>query len=282
MGADVMVMERKLSLGKRLRKSIRHAAAAAGYHSRPSFMIIGAQKAGTTGLFAMLSKHRQLKHPQEKELHFFDGAKIPYGDFNAYHSHFPLPFSLRGGKVTYEATPSYLYMPECARRIHDYAPTMKLIAILREPVSRAYSAWNMYSTFGESDNPYYRSVHDPRSFETAIEEELEQIASGEPGRGKGYLARGFYAEQLERYYDHFPTEQLLVLDHAALRDEPQRILTEVCDFIGIDADVELPVMQANKSTYNSRMTNEIVERLRPVFKAKNERLYALIGRDLGW
>lgn len=280
--AGELQIERKLSPGRRLRKAVRHMAASLGYHSKPAFIIIGAQKAGTTGLFAMLSKHPQLKHPSDKELHYFDGAKIPYGDRNAYHSHFPLPFALSPDKVTYEATPSYLYHPECAKRIHAYAPEMKLIAILREPVSRAYSSWNMYRSFLESDNAYYRSVSDARSFEQAIDDELQLIGKGSDDRGKGYIARGFYAEQLERYYGCFPSDQLKVLDYRDLRDEPQKVIGEVCDFIGIDAKVKLPVMEANKSTYNSRLENGIIEKLQPVFKPMNERLYTLIDRDLGW
>jgi hypothetical protein len=245
-------------------------------------MIIGAQKAGTTGLFAMLSKHPQLKHPLDKELHYFDDAVIPYGNLNAYHSYFPLPFSLRPDKVTYEATPSYLYHPACAGRIHGYSPGIRLIAILREPVSRAYSSWNMFRSFREAADPRYRSVADSRSFEQAIDEELEQIASGGPVHGKGYLARGFYAEQLRRYFDCFPREQLLVLNYTELRDDPAACIARVCDFIGIDPSVELPVRHANKSTYRDAISREAAERLQAVFKPRNAELYALIGEDFGW
>ena len=129
---------------KRLVTWTKKELARLGYYSRPAFIIIGAQKSGTSALHSMLRQHPQIMVPGEKELHFFDDGLIRYGDFSTYHSSFPLPFQLSPNKITGEASPSYLYHPDCPKRIYNYSPGMLLVAVLREPVSRAYSGWNMY------------------------------------------------------------------------------------------------------------------------------------------
>ncbi|MFI5363033.1 MAG: sulfotransferase domain-containing protein [Elusimicrobiota bacterium] len=107
-------------------------------HARPSFIVIGAQKAGTTALFQNLSRHPRIAPPIEKEIDFFScGGRFRRGiDF--YHSHFPTREALGAEGVTYDVSPDYMVSPEAARRIFEYDPKMKLIAVLRDPVSRAY------------------------------------------------------------------------------------------------------------------------------------------------
>ena len=117
----------------------------AGFYSKPDFMIVGAQKAATSTLFRILARHPCILAPRNKELSFFDDGKIPFGEYNAYQMHFPLLWRKWRGKQTFEASPEYLYNRHVASRIYYYNKKTKIIVILRNPIDRAYSAWNMYA-----------------------------------------------------------------------------------------------------------------------------------------
>lgn len=122
---------------------------------------------------------------------------------------FPLPYRPGSDRITFEATPDYLHRPECAQRIHDYVPNMRLIAILREPVARAYSAWNMFRGFARSPHLPHRQLADSRTFEDAVAEELkwiEQAGSYYSSHNSPYyyVGRGIYSEQFRTISGIFP------------------------------------------------------------------------------
>lgn len=102
----------------------------------PDFIIIGAQKCGTTSLFNYLSKHPDVSLPEEKEIHFFD--KFYNKGINWYKKNF-----LNDGMLTGEATPYYIYHPHVTVRISSCCPNAKLIVMLRNPIDRAYSNFSM-------------------------------------------------------------------------------------------------------------------------------------------
>ena len=101
----------------------------------PDFLIIGAQKCGTSSMFAYLNQHPQMKLPDVKEIHFFD---LNYSNgLDWYTSHFP-PASLSHRMVTGEASPYYLFHPHVPERVRLHCPDVKLVVMLRNPVDRAY------------------------------------------------------------------------------------------------------------------------------------------------
>ncbi len=101
----------------------KHRLVRLGYHSKPVFMIIGAQKAGTTALYRILCQHPQIVSPKRKELHYFDDVCLRYKKPHwQYHTCFPLPHHLKPNKITFEASPSYLYYPECPPRFMTILP----------------------------------------------------------------------------------------------------------------------------------------------------------------
>jgi hypothetical protein len=107
--------------------------------NHPDFLIIGAQKSGTSSLFNWLNKHPQMRGSSIKEIHYFNNH-IHFGrDINWYCKNFP-------GKAVFrfEATPAYMYSPHTCESIHRTYPSMKFIVVLRNPVDRAYSAYNHY------------------------------------------------------------------------------------------------------------------------------------------
>jgi hypothetical protein len=265
--------------GRRLKKGLVRL----GYHTRPAFIIIGAQKAGTSSLFAMLSQHPQIVAPARKELHFFDDGEMKYGDFSAYHDLFPLPYALNSGKITFEATPSYLYHPQCAQRICEYSPEMRIIAILRDPVSRAYSGWNMYRSLAGSTDPDQKITAEYRSFEDAVADEIKVIEQTEwSNNPRAYVKRGLYAEQLQRYFNFFPRESCLILDHYDLQFNPEACLREICLFLRINERFHFTVERRHLSSYASSLPQKAADSLRSFYAPHNNDLFALLGREFKW
>lgn len=268
---------------KRLRKRLAKGFVRLGYYSRPSFLIIGAQKAGTSALFSTLRQHPQLVAPERKELHFFDDGDIKYGDFPSYHNSFHLPPRLFPNKITFEASPSYLYHTECPKRIYEYSQDMLLIAILRDPIARAYSAWNMYRRFADPDNNDRRSLADYRSFEEAVRYEADTIEDTKWENNKiAYIKRGVYVEQIQRYLQYFPRKSLLILDYHDLLHTPEICLRQICNFLGVDDKVEFRVKRANVSSYESAISKGTADFLRTIYMPYNDRLFELLGREFKW
>ena len=162
-------------------------------------------------------------------------------------------------------------------------PQCRLIVILRDPVDRAFSHHNHERALGFED----------LSFEQAIEREPTRLAGEEERiledpsyhsfahQHHSYLARGRYAEQLERWLEHIPPERLLVLSAEDLFVEPVVVVAQAQDFL--DLPRETP---ADLSAKNARAYTPIPERTRVSlserFAADNQRLYELVGRDFGW
>ena len=114
---------------------------------KPSFLIIGAQKSGTSALHHYLSQHQDILSPLKKELHYFDNRQLnPISD---YLKQFPKNYFSR--KISFESTPRYLYFPGTAKKISSFNPKMKFIILIRNPAKRAYSAWNMYKQISKNN-----------------------------------------------------------------------------------------------------------------------------------
>jgi hypothetical protein len=178
----------------------------------PDWLIIGAMKSGTTSLAAYLREHPGCFVAPEKEVHFFDYEFRWAFGADWYRQRFRGAGSLLAG----EATPSYMHRPEVPARIASVVPDAKLIAILRDPVDRAYSQYWHHRREGREEREFLDAVEDP---------ELD------------YLGRGRYLEQLERICEHFPREQLLVLLFDDLDAQPQETFVDVCRFLGVDETV---------------------------------------------
>lgn len=243
---------------------------------RPSFLIVGAQKAGTSALFEMLARHPKLVAPKVKELDFFSRDENHRRGMAHYLDQFPLrPWDDRGQR-SFEASPSYLDAHLAPMRIKAEFPDMRIIIILRDPVKRAYSAWNMYRQFEQ--HPKYAHRYDPRDFATAIEENMRG------GKGTGpvddYLERGMYAPRVQRYFDVFGRDKVLVIPYPRYRTDPQQVLDEVCDHVGIErmpAERKATGSSANKRPYDSPMPEAVKERLYQHFAPAMQELWRTLG-----
>ena len=278
-----------LRYGKKEGRSIRSKTKLISYAGEkwlppPHFLIIGAQKAGTTALFRILPQHPQIVAPKTKEMHFFATDTNEYGDFASYQKMFPSSQSLQPYKLTFEASPSYLYHPESPRRIYEYSDKTRIIAILRNPIERAFSAWNMYHRFQHfSPSHPYSSLADPRSFEDAVMSELATVNETSWKSNRiAYVKRGVYVEQLERYYYYFPQKQVMILNYAELLKSPKSVLEKVALFLQVDDKFDFDVIQSNVSTYEAVMSPKMRDILAFFYAPYNQKLFELIGREFDW
>jgi hypothetical protein len=246
----------------------------------PDFLIIGAQKAGTTALYAYLRRHPAITGPSWKEVSYFDRH---YGRGEAwYRGNFPNRVRARG-KLVGEASPSYIFHPLGPERVKALVPEARLVALVRHPVDRALSHYHHEVALGR----------EPLRFEDALDAEEDRLR-GEEERlaadpsyfsrawwSHAYKSRGRYAEQLERWLAVFPREQLLILPSEDLGGEPERTHARVLDFLGA-APHRLDAYPRVYDRQYEAMSPETRERLAAEFEAPNRRLYELLGRDLGW
>jgi hypothetical protein len=271
-----------------------YGTATSTYRPLPDFLVIGTKKGGTTSMMSWLIEHPNVmrmfpRYLQRKSPHYFD-INFAKGD-NWYRSHFASSavraLSARRAEspvLTGEASPYYMFHPAAAERIFATAPDIKLIALLREPVSRAYSNyWDRVATGNE----------DLTTFEAAIEAEPDRLKGvttedlGDPAfysyhhDHHTYLARGRYAEQLRRFLDVFSRDQLLVLPAEDMFKQAQPTFDAVQQFLGLPL-APVPLQARNERAGYPKIDPATKGRLAAYYAPYNAELTALLGRDFGW
>ena len=201
--------------------SASRTAPASGEGRLPTFLIIGAMKAGTTSLAMWLRAHPDVFIPREKETHFFDVHHERGLDW--YRARFAEAGHRR---AVGEATPGYMFKEDAFSRMAGAVPDARLMAVLRNPVDRAYSHyWHRRTNARES-----------REFGEAVAAEI----AADPAEGRrwgGYLARGRYLEQLERVTERYARDALSVFLFEDLRDAQHETFAAACRFLDIDETV---------------------------------------------
>jgi len=243
----------------------------------PRLVIIGAQKAGTTTLYDLLAQHPRIIQPRVKEVSFFCNDEAYGRGLGHYRSFFPRRPVL-GRAITFDASPMYLYHPLSAERIARHLPGALCLAILRDPVERAYSAWNMYHRFKDDARSAHR--YDPRSFEEAVEEEL---SGRQVDEAKRYLDRGLYMPQLERYRRAIGSDRLLVHGFEQVKRDPAGLVNGVLARLGLEAmptDHHAFATRSNARVYESAMSATMTERLRAYFAADMDQVRQAFGIEL--
>lgn len=266
---------------------VRGARAVLGprFRKRPGFLIIGAQKAGTTSLHHYLGRHPALRPADgPKELHFFD--IYHHRGLGWYLSHFPRRFP-PDGRICFEATPDYLHRREAAERIRRDLGQVRLVAVLREPSARAYSAWKMWNQFDRL-RPGGSAKADRRSFAQAIAEELD-APDGSADRHYHYVSAGRYAEHLERFRRYFPERDILMLDHAGMSQDLGGFLARICEFLGVEpfsrdqvAQFSVQRLWTSPPVPERSDTEATLARLRDYYAPWNAKLFDLMGERWDW
>lgn len=240
--------------------------------SPPEFFILGAQKAGTTALFQMLVQHPSIIPPLTgKELQFFNKKHSPdKKDFQGYARCLP-PDSIRRRRMTFDATPGYLFYEHVPAALHSYAPNAKLIVLLREPEQRAYSQWKMMRYKWQRLG---RTCAETRPFGVVATQHNDQV-----------VQRGVYVEQLQRYLKYYPPVQLLVIDSNQLKNDPKQALNQVFEFLEIPQHrIEYKQSHMGEGR-NEDGDVEAIEYLRQYYQPHNRKLKLLLqklGYSMSW
>jgi hypothetical protein len=243
--------------------------------SRPTrtvdFIICGTQKGGTTALDEYLREHPEVCMADQKEVHYFDseeyfGNGVP--DYSEYHAFFS---PTRTHKVLGEATPIYMYWKKVPKRIFEYNRDMKIILILRNPIDRAYSHWNMERS-RNADNLPFRSAIDAES-------ERCREAFPEQHRVYSYIDRGHYLDQLRRIWKYFPKESVLILKNDDLKRDPNGTLNHVPVFLGITKFKDIENKNVHSLPYKCDMSNEEREVLKAIFEPEIKELQEVLQWD---
>lgn len=269
------------------RAALRLGVLTAGGRMLPTFVIVGAQRSGTTSLFRLLSEHPQVVRPTlSKGMAFFD---LNYAKgLRWYRGHFPLrrPAELlrrRRDLVTFESSGYYMMHPLAARRLAADLPNVKVVAMVRDPVDRAHSAHRHESRRGFEDE----------DFETAIELENDRTEGesarivSEPGyesfelQHHAYLARGRYAEQLDRYAAELGRDRIYVVDADQFFNDPRAEFDRLCDWLGLDRHY-LSDVSAWNAAPRSAMPDALRETLGDHFAIHDTRLEPFLGRRPSW
>ena len=188
-------------------------------------------------------------------------------DYALYHSF----FNPEGeDRLCGESTPIYIYWKDAARRIWQYNPEIKIIVILRNPIDRAYSHWNM-ERLREAET---------LSFGEAIRRERERCRalSSTQHRVYSYVDRGYYLKQIKRLRSFFPEDQLLVLRHETLLHEPDELLRNISSFLDIKPFQPVQKIKEHALSYPSKMDNEDRAYLKALYFSEIKEL----ERFLGW
>jgi hypothetical protein len=252
----------------------------------PDFIIIGAQKAGTTSMFRYLSQHSKLLPSCVKEVHFFDGGLNSDVDNFAkgegwYRAHFPLKKHLNDHSKTFEASPLYIFNPFTAKRIFDLVPEVKIIALLRNPTERAISHYFREKRKGRESLPILEALQEE-------EKRLESVDNNKDYKHKNfrhftYKRRGLYKEQIERFLSYFPMQQMFVLSSEDFFREPDHTLRQVFEFVGVDTGFKIKDLRPRAVGKNKRKVHaDVYQYLNDYFLPHNQALYTLLGKSYEW
>lgn len=293
-------------MNKKIKKTGKNILDAIFPGNEPDFIIVGAQKAGTSSLHHYLKQHPEIIGSRPKEVRYFDrddnyrkGKKWYEKAFKDYKN----PF--RNG-LYFEATPEYLYRSFSAERMHAYKPDLKIIIIMREPVKRAYSSWNMYRDFPikfkgklpgmlEAEEGY---IHDRENnlvkelytaetfptFEETTTAEIQKIKTNSTLEEPSFLRRGIYLPQIKRYHDLFGKEQVLVLGFKDLIKNKVETLNKIMLFLGLEKHNWgfLDDEKKNVRTYPKKISSEMEEKLMDFYKPYNEALFDYLETKINW
>lgn len=260
-----------------------------GARIRPSFLVIGAQRCGTTSLHRTLKQHPAvLGASHKKGVHYFD-VNYARGD-DWYQGHFPLRSTAervarRTGMpvVAGESSPYYMFHPLAPERIASDLPGVRVIVMLRDPVERAYSAYTHERARGFETEDLERALD---LEEQRLEGETARILAdpgyvSRPHQHNAYVARGRYVEQLERVERALGRDRMHVIDAAGFFTDPDRVYRETVEFLGLP-----PWPHVRHEVHNARprsdMDDELRKRLSTYFEPYDERLAAWLGWTPSW
>ncbi|MFW2383127.1 MAG: sulfotransferase domain-containing protein [Acidimicrobiales bacterium] len=273
--------------GRVLGGARRVGSATGSLRAKPDYLIIGTKRGGSTSLARWVLEHPQVAslfpaRETRKGTYYFDVNYHRGADW--YRSHFPAAASLKAtGKIVGEAVPYYLHHPLAPVRARAYAPAAKVIALLRNPVDRAFGHWGERTRNGVEWLP----------FPDALDAEADRIAGeedriiAEPGyvsfahQHFSYVDQGRYERGLARWMNHWPGHQLLVLRSEDMYDDPGAVYQQVTDFLELDSFTPADFAAWNKRA-DTALPQDQHDRLHQTLSPSIAAVEELLGRPMGW
>ena len=247
--------------------------------SKLDFMIAGTQKSGTSVLTYYLNQHPAIAMAHKEEAHLVVQPRRHFFDNEAMFASNNIDYDLLHRDVAVTAqtlvagtcTPVYTYWKPAMQRIHDYNPSIKLIILLRNPIDRAFSHWNM-----QRDRKL-----DSLDFLDAVKQEKNRGREVYPQqlRKFSYVERGFYSEQIERVFRFFPRDQVLVIKFDDLRRDYRAVTDKIFNFLRVPPFPQLKNREENVINYARRMSQSEREYLFSIFENDIAKLEKLLGWD---
>lgn len=278
-----------------------------GDSSIVNFLILGSQKSGTSALSHFLTQHPNCVASIPKETRFF--TEFHSEGKNFLHSNFLYDREkIETAKAFFEATPENIFDETCPQRIYDYNSDMKMVVLLREPVTRAYSAWNMWADFKRQNRSsavwkkYGKKNHlltergkknlqrllfedSDNSFEYWMERELEIIKSKSRKLDfPFFIRRGLYGEQIVRYWSLFPRENMLIFESEDLKNQKRKVLSQIeglLDIAHYDWS-QASLDDQHVRSYPENIKPETAERLQKFYKPYNQFLFKVLEKKFNW
>ena len=237
---------------------------------KPTYIILGTQKGGTESMMVHFQQHPDI-YIHRKEIQFFNNESYFINNscnIQIYEKHFKTDKKIIG-----EKTPSYMYVRNVIDRIQQYYPDIKLIMLLREPIQRAYSQYNMK----EKRNNYKTSFIDLIKEKEHIK--VEDILTND--YDSYFLQRGFYVDQIEYIYSKFPRENIYIGISEEVLQNPLEEYNKVFQFLGTSLLESIRFNpNVHKGKYACELSQEDRAYLYNLYKPYNERLYAFLGRKI--
>jgi hypothetical protein len=261
----------------------------AGARAEPTFLMVGAQRCGTTSLFRALLSHPNVLRPiMHKGVNYFD---VNSGkSWKWYLGHFPLKANARRkaapGRESagiFEASGYYMFHPHAPARIAQALPDVKIVAMVRDPVERAYSAYKHEFARGFETETFERALE---LEDTRIEPELARMLDdpsyqSDTYRHRAYRRRGHYAEQLDQFTSLLGPSSVHVVESERFFTEPEAEYTRLLEFLELPA-----VMPPSFDQYNARpgspLDPGLHAELRAHFKPHDDALEKFLGRPATW
>lgn len=247
----------------------------------PDFLIIGAMKSGTNTLYDYICQHPDVRRSATHEVHYFDNQYWKGMDW--YRRQFPSEVCGPRTWITGESSPYYLFHPLVPERVAEALPAVRLLAVLRNPVDRAYSHYQHQRAMGREQLEFAEALaREPRRTHA----KLAALSAGSIRQSSAvqhfsYRARGRYAEQLGRWLGKFQRDQLCVLRAEELYEEPHAVMPRVFEFLRLRPMGNIGYRKLNARSY-ATMDPEIRAELSDYYRPHVRELSSLLGTDMWW
>jgi len=247
----------------------------------PDFLVIGGKRCGTTTLFEFLRQHQMIAEPVIDHMGFFDD-NYSIG-INYYKSFFPIKTEETAKKLDYDVTTSYLTSPFVAERVAKEIPNVKIIVLLRNPTSRAWSDYNASQKKDASEEEFQTYIDDELQELEASDFE-EKVSKNDYNMSEpfsNFIKKGLYAVYLKKWLKLFPRKNFLFISTESFSNDENKVFKQIFDFLGL-SNFEIHKLQRMSKGNYEKLNPKIKNKLDLFFAPHNDELFKLINEKYDW